>query len=218
MLGKAVSLPHAVFGGTSGIVSRPKPEATMALLSVLAIVVAAALLIVALRLDARRRRTAPPGTSWWVPAWRTPLALALSVPVGIVLGQIAFVGAFAGTFCFVMMVLPLCGAGLCALATRWRILGGLLLSAALAGAVVAQGWEDWQAEKAWAAPPFNRAVKAFALCFIVSAFLSFVGSFPLALWLDRARGGGRGLCRRCGYDLRATPERCPECGTLAGKG
>jgi hypothetical protein len=40
-------------------------------------------------------------------------------------------------------------------------------------------------------------------------------ALPVLKWWNRMRKVREGLCPNCGYDLRATPSRCPECGKVA---
>lgn len=61
----------------------------------------------------------------------------------------------------------------------------------------------------------ERAIDALIMGYCV---LLTVPYFFLDLQDARSRRlRARGFCPKCGYDLRATPDRCPECGLAAPK-
>jgi hypothetical protein len=91
---------------------------------------------------------------------------------------------------------------------------------------IATGFQHWVSEPG---PLLNTpSWRAFALAldagdpswavYVPHWFVALLFALPpgwklFTILRSRKRGGESNLCIVCGYDLRATPERCPECGS-----
>lgn len=61
-------------------------------------------------------------------------------------------------------------------------------------------------------PALTDEVLGMAGVYLLSALITWWLLFRLARRRLERRRVAAGLCGRCGYDIRATPQRCPECG------
>jgi hypothetical protein len=59
--------------------------------------------------------------------------------------------------------------------------------------------------------------KFVAPLWFFAGFFAILPALRIGRYVRRRREGRRGLCSCCGYDLRATPERCPECGAVPSR-
>ena len=67
-------------------------------------------------------------------------------------------------------------------------------------------------------PSRDPAVKEWYLAIRLWPISALTAIAPCVYLLRRFRRNRRkklGLCKECGYDLRATTDRCPECGTVS---
>jgi hypothetical protein len=73
----------------------------------------------------------------------------------------------------------------------------------------------WSTVQTDVAMPLVPQSPGFAACVALYGLAAFVLA-RAPRWVKSWFRRRRGACATCGYDLRGTPERCPECGTPAG--
>jgi hypothetical protein len=90
------------------------------------------------------------------------------------------------------------------------------------GGLIGEGWE-WRIASLQGvldvAPrySFYEWKTPFGTLALLSLLCALWHSLPWQLLTVRQRRMSRGQCNFCGYDVRASPERCPECGNIFEK-
>jgi hypothetical protein len=101
----------------------------------------------------------------------------------------------------------------------WLMYGDARTNVRKDGTVIWRGYPKEEQYFSSSLMPYRMiAVHYFLIAAVVAAIpLVRFGTRSLRA-VTRRRRQARSLCERCGYDLRATPERCPECGTARAPG
>src|SRR5687767_6581302 len=101
--------------------------------------------------------------------------------------------------------------------TWWPEVSKPARAAFVCGIPIAIGLAAWDAADDSLGPEHPLSVTRLALrlgslsASAVSIAIASIGAFRAWRWTTRLRTG---LCPRCGYDLRESPEKCPECGAV----